>query len=59
MPYVRGKYAYFLDKLKGRKEGSGSLLDNCMIVYGSGISDGQRHSHNGESPQLDPAFEDG
>ena len=28
------------------KEGDGTLLDNCMIVYGSGICDGNRHNHN-------------
>jgi hypothetical protein len=38
--------AYLLGKLKAVKEGSGTLLDNCMIVYGSGISDGNRHNHN-------------
>lgn len=39
------QFAYFLEKMKGTKEGSGSLLDNCMIVYGGGISDPDRHSH--------------
>jgi hypothetical protein len=39
------QFAYFLDKLKSVKEGDGTLLDNCMIVYGSGISDGNAHSH--------------
>jgi len=38
--------AYLLGKLKSVKEGDGTLLDNCMIVYGSGISDGNRHNHN-------------
>jgi hypothetical protein len=38
--------AYFMQKLKSTKEGSGSLLDNCMIVYGSGIADGNSHNHN-------------
>jgi hypothetical protein len=37
---------YLLGKLKAIKEGSGSLLDNVMIVYGSGISDGDRHNHD-------------
>ncbi|MBM4077788.1 MAG: hypothetical protein FJ267_19335, partial [Planctomycetes bacterium] len=27
-------------------EGSGTLLDNCMIVYGSGIGDGNKHNHD-------------
>jgi hypothetical protein len=38
--------AYFLEKLKAVKEGEGTLLDNCMIVYGSGIGDGNRHNHD-------------
>ena len=38
--------AYLLGKLKAIKEGDGTLLDNCMIVYGSGISDGNRHNHD-------------
>ena len=37
--------AYFLQKLKSIKEGEGTLLDHCMIVYGSGISDGNQHLH--------------
>jgi hypothetical protein len=43
--YVQ-QFAYFLNKLKNAKEADGSsLLDHCMIVYGSGISDGNRHNH--------------
>jgi hypothetical protein len=38
--------AYFLSKLKSTPDGDGSLLDHAMIVYGSGISDGNSHSHN-------------
>ena len=38
--------AYLLEKLKAVKEGSGTLLDNCMIVYGAGIGDGNRHNHD-------------
>jgi hypothetical protein len=39
--------AYLLDKLKGVKEADGSnLLDNLMLVYGSGIGDGDRHNHD-------------
>ncbi len=40
------QFAYFIEKLKNTKEGSGSLLDNCMIVYGSGIEDGNSHRHS-------------
>jgi hypothetical protein len=39
------QFAYLLERLQSIKEGEGTLLDNCMIVYGSGISDGNRHNH--------------
>jgi hypothetical protein len=38
--------AYLLNKMKGIEEGDGTLLDHCMIAYGSGNSDGNRHNHN-------------
>jgi hypothetical protein len=38
--------AYFLNKLKSTPDGDGSLLDHAMIVYGSGISDGNLHRHD-------------
>jgi hypothetical protein len=38
--------AYLLQKLKAIPEGDGSLLDNCMVLYGSGLSDGNRHNHD-------------
>ena len=37
--------SYMLQKMKSIPEGDGSLLDHCMIVYGSGISDGNRHNN--------------
>ncbi|MFO0937056.1 MAG: DUF1552 domain-containing protein [Gemmataceae bacterium] len=41
------QFAYLLGKLKAVKEVDGStLLDNSMIVYGSGIGDGDRHNHD-------------
>ena len=40
------QFGYFLDKLKSVKEGNGTLLDNCMIVYGAGISDPNEHLHD-------------
>lgn len=39
-------FAYFVGKLQAAKEGEGSLLDNCMILYGSGNGDGNRHNHD-------------
>ena len=38
--------AYLIGKLAAVKEGEKSLLDNCMIAYGSGNSDGNRHNHD-------------
>jgi hypothetical protein len=38
--------AYFLEKLDSIHEPNGTLLDNSMIVYGAGISDGNRHNHD-------------
>lgn len=43
--YHVSQLAYLLEKLRGVKEGSGRLLDNCLLVYGSGIGDGNRHNH--------------
>ena len=40
------QFAYFLKKLDSIKEGEGTLLDNCLILYGSGISDGMSHNHD-------------
>jgi hypothetical protein len=37
--------AYLLQRLKSVPEGEGTLLDNCMLVYGSGLSDGNRHNN--------------
>jgi len=39
-------FAKFLQKLKATKEGDSNLLDQSMIVYGSGISDGNVHTHD-------------
>ena len=38
--------AYFLQRLRDTKEGDRTLLDNSMIVYCSGLSDGNRHAHD-------------
>jgi len=40
------KLTYLLDKLRSTADGDGSLLDHSMIVYGSGLSDGNRHDHS-------------
>jgi hypothetical protein len=38
--------AYLVRRLKEVPEGDGTLLDNCMLVYGSAIGDGNRHNHD-------------
>ena len=40
------QFTYLLDKLKSIREGDGTLLDHCMIAYGSGLSDGNAHLHH-------------
>ena len=38
--------SYLLQKMKSIREGDRTLLDNSMVVYGSGLSDGNRHNHD-------------
>ena len=40
------QFGHFLDQLRAAREGDGTVLDHSMIVYGSGISDGDRHNHD-------------
>ncbi len=45
--YYMEHFARFLGKLSARKDVDGrSVLDNSMIVYGCGNSDGNRHTHH-------------
>lgn len=39
-------FAYLLERLQATPDGEGSLLDHAMILYGGGISDGNRHTHD-------------
>jgi len=39
------QFAYFLKKLRATQDGDATLLDRTMIVYGSGIANGNLHSH--------------
>ena len=43
--YQITQFAAWMEKLKSIREGDGTLLDNAMIVYGAGLSDGNRHTH--------------
>ena len=38
--------AYFLGKMRAAKDGDGTLLDHSSIVYGSSLSDSNRHLHD-------------
>ncbi len=43
--YHVGLFAYFLEKLRATPDGDGSLLDHSLVLYGSGMSDGNQHNH--------------
>lgn len=38
------QYAYLLDRLRQIPEGDGNVLDNSLILFGSGLRDGNSHS---------------
>jgi hypothetical protein len=39
-------FADFLEKLRSTPDGDGNILDHSMILYGSGMSNGNVHSHD-------------
>lgn len=41
--YHIAQMAYFVDRLATTPDGDGSMLDNTMLLYGSGMSDGNLH----------------
>ncbi len=44
--YQMQQFAAWMQRLAEIPEGDGSLLDNAMFVYGAGLSDGNRHTHD-------------
>jgi hypothetical protein len=42
--YHMQMFARFIERLKSTPDGDGSLLDHSLIVYGSGMSDGNGHT---------------
>jgi hypothetical protein len=42
--YHVGLFAKFIDRLRSTPDGDGSLLDHSLIVYGSGMSNGNGHT---------------
>jgi hypothetical protein len=43
--YHVARFKYLLDKLQATPDGDGSLLDHSIVMYGSGIADGNNHDH--------------
>jgi hypothetical protein len=45
--FYASQFAYFLERMEGTKDVDGNtLLHNSMIMYGGGIADGNRHTHD-------------
>jgi Protein of unknown function (DUF1552) len=44
--YHVGLFTYFLEKLQATPDGDGTLLDHSLVLYGSGMSDGNQHNHD-------------
>lgn len=67
--YYVERFGRFLQRLAETPEGDGSLLDNSLILFGGGISDGNRHNHEdlpillagrgGRTPDGEPAIPTG
>ncbi|MEJ6578696.1 MAG: DUF1552 domain-containing protein [Akkermansiaceae bacterium] len=38
------QYAYMVKKMASLREGDGTLLDNCIMMWGSGLEDGNKHA---------------
>jgi hypothetical protein len=43
--YHMGFFARFVARLHATREGDGTLLDRCLLVYGAGIADSNLHTH--------------
>ena len=39
-------FAGFVKRLADTPDGDGTLLDHSVLVYGSGLSDGNKHTHD-------------
>jgi hypothetical protein len=38
------QFAYMVKKMHSLREGDGTLLDNCIMMWGSGLEDGNKHA---------------
>jgi len=43
--FMTEEFARFVGKLKSIPEGEGTLLDHCLITFGSAMGDGRKHDH--------------
>ena len=43
--YQVQQFSSFLEKLRTTPDGDGTLLDNSLLLYGGGLSNGNEHSH--------------
>ena len=43
--YQMAQFAYFLERLQATREGDGNLLDSTILLYGTGLSNPNEHSH--------------
>jgi hypothetical protein len=39
-------FSYYMEKLRTTQDGDGTLLDSMLVLYGSGLSDGNKHLRN-------------
>ncbi|HEY8520022.1 MAG TPA: DUF1552 domain-containing protein [Gammaproteobacteria bacterium] len=44
--YHTEKFAHFVERLANTKEGDGTLLDHSMVMFGSNMSDSNRHNND-------------
>lgn len=40
------QFAYMVKKMQSLREGEGTLLDNCIMMWGSGLEDGNKHARS-------------
>ena len=38
------QFAYMIKRMQSIREGDGTLLDNCIMMWGSGLEDGNKHA---------------
>jgi hypothetical protein len=44
--FTVAEFARFVARLRDIREGTGTLLDNCLVTLGSAMGDGRKHDHH-------------